>query len=1148
MSLTPVGDLGIALKSDVDDFQKGMRTSKESIGLFASSIRGVSAAVRNLGIIMTGVAAGAGAAMLSLSRKAERVDEAFREVGTISSQVDDVQAEYRDVVSDLNTELGLQADKLEVIEGLYQSVSAGVSEGAESQREFLTTAGKLSVVGGTELATSVDVLSTAINAYGKDTEFADRASQALFRTVQFGKTRLEELAPVMGRVMALGSDMGVVIEELGASMAVLTRTGFESRIAATGLRNVLRSMMRPSEDMQEILRDIALEQDLFSESMKEGSDVVRNLAEDYRSASEAVRKLEEAQRQARQEQEEASVAIQEARLKIQAIEEERLESLPDLTNEQVKEAESVEELQNVIEDYRFQINKARLEEERQRQELDDQEQKLEKLRKKFKEQTNASGDLQEGIGELVVESEGLVETLTMIRERADEQNIAFSDLFPRTRALQAALALVGEDADLLNSIFEDMRNSNKDAQEVMQEYSDELEDAGMGDIQNDLQSMEELFDDVTGPAQKFRNSISRIKEAFTAMGRVVKQDTFGAISNIADKFEALQNRIESMDKQTRQSISRFALLATSIGLVLGPLLLFGGQLALIASAMGTMLIPFLGITGGLLGIFANMMITASEGGEQADQMLASMQQTLAGLIGFLRRLKRLFVNEVLPGMIEAGKGIQALFSEIGSALQDEFGQSGFVLTRFANLVGEAFATVGSVLRQNKQEIAAFVVTVVSFVVNELIPAIQEAWNVFKTQFLPLLIELGKEARELSGPLMNLASAIVGVVVALANSAVLQTIVKGFLLALKVLVEVLKPVINWTAKLISTLQPVIVILVEAIAIVGTVIGVLAGLVAIGLKVVAVVGSIIAVISFLLSPLGLIVVAIGLVTAVIGGLIAGFKIADLVIQKLGETWDWLKKKFKEGVSVVVSWGKKLLKVIENSVLPTLVNKTKKQIFNLPSLIKRGLTSSLQTMKNTLLGFITGFPSLLLKQAKKIPLAIAKGINNGAKKHITTAMENVGKTIKSYLPFSPADEGPLSTNPPKEGGKNISKDIGKGIEENQGAIEQSLQGLDIDKDSVNTDLASEFKFDESNLDLESDMNLGSEMSGEGQQGNNIPAGTGQTQEINIDEKAVFFAPGSFQGVSDEELPRKVRDIVDESMDQIVEDLKGRGRGIDV
>jgi hypothetical protein len=39
------------------------------------------------------------------------------------------------------------------------------------------------------------------------------------------------------------------------------------------------------------------------------------------------------------------------------------------------------------------------------------------------------------------------------------------------------------------------------------------------------------------------------------------------------------------------------------------------------------------------------------------------------------------------------------------------------------------------------------------------------------------------------------------------------------------------------------------------------------------------------------------------------------------------------------------------------------------------------------------------------------------------------------------------------------------------------------------------------------------------------------------------VFFEAGAFEGVSDEELPEKVRDVVDNSMDEIVEDLEAKG-----
>jgi len=103
-----------------------MSLASSATGGLTGIVRGLSAGMRNLGAAMTAASAGIAAAMGGLARRAERVSEAFREVDTITSSSASSQERYGDLVSDLNTEFGLQEGRLGVIEGLYQSVSAGV--------------------------------------------------------------------------------------------------------------------------------------------------------------------------------------------------------------------------------------------------------------------------------------------------------------------------------------------------------------------------------------------------------------------------------------------------------------------------------------------------------------------------------------------------------------------------------------------------------------------------------------------------------------------------------------------------------------------------------------------------------------------------------------------------------------------------------------------------------------------------------------------------------------------------------------------------------------------------------------------------------------------------------------------------------------
>ncbi len=1092
MPLSPVGDIGIAIKSSTDDFHKGMRTSKESVGLLTGSVRNLSAAFRNAGVAITAASALAGTAMFSLSQQAERVNEAFREVGTISSEIQDVQGEYADLVSDLNTEFGLQANQLEVIDGLYQSLSAGVAEGEEAQREFLETAAELAVVGRVDLASTVDVLSTAQNAYGESTEFAERASNALFRTVQFGKIRLEELAPVMGRITALGAEMNVAIEELGASMAVLTRTGFESRVAATGLRNILRSLMRPSETMKELLRGVAIEQDGLVESLIEGHDALDGLAKEYREATDAIRELEDAQESARKTQEDASLAISEARLKITAIEEGRVDQLTDLSTEAVNNADSVSELESVIEDYRFQSNRARVEEEQARIEQEKHQDTIADLQQSFKEELDVQGDLEDGIGQLIVENEGLVGTLSRLREEADEQNIAFSELFPRTRALQAALALVGEDAELLNDIFAKMRDKGGEAGIQMLEENREELDLTEEEFQNLKDGMKDvpgLFDDISGPAQESRDAISSIKEEFETLGQLFVEDTTGLLDTVAEALGGITDFVESLNDENKSAIGRFAALAVSIGLLLGPVLLLVGQLGLIATSMGTGLIPLLGVVGtlvgGLAGAFTSVLNPADSASDKMDEMAAKrrrlregggegpppifskMEDIISSVIGFVLRLKHAFVENTLPGMMKAGLAFFSLIGTISSALDEFFEEEDAnPLEQITSFIGEAFGAVGQFIDENEEMIASIVVLAAQMASNA-VPAI-----------IAFARGLGAVVNEFIGMLQTKEA---------------QVILSALATAFTVLNGVIADVMTFVGNLMQKHSGLVSTILLAT---GAVLGVMAALSALS-SILSAVSVAVGGLLFILGPAVLVILALIAATA-------------LVIHAWRNDWANIREIAANAITFIMD----------------LVSVAFRAMFFLPLLLLAFWRDGFSGVRDFVDGFFDDLVSLFFDSGKALIKSLAEGLVEGISA-VKDAAGKVTNAISSYLPSSYSEEGVFAQNSPSDYGENITGGIAEGAEDGLPEVENSLDG-------IGENLGD---------DVESDIDIGGDVDGPGTGGSGLPP-TGQaTTDITVDEKAVYFEEGAFQGIADEEIPEKVREEVDGAMEEIVEDLESTG-----
>lgn len=1108
MSLSPISDIGIALKADIDDYQKSMATVSDTTRGISGLFKNLATTVRNTGLIMTASSAIAGAGMLTLSRRAERVNAAFREVQSISSDSIDVQEEYGDLVRDLNTEFGLQANRLDVISGLYQSVSAGVDQGEQAQREFLETSADLATVGLVDLETSVDVLSTTMNTYGGDTEFAEEAASTLFQTVQFGKVRLEELAPVMGRIAALGSEMDVSIQELGTSMAVLTRNGFEARIAATGLRSVMQTLNRPSEALEELLRDIAFEQDGLVESMTAGSESLEGMASDYRNLTESIREYNDIQQEQRELQEDTSLSIQRARLAIRAIEEDRIDGIDDEIAAEMARTNTVEELEEAIDDYSFTLNQARIIEEESRVEQSRAEDQVQDLLDSFREQIDVAGDLEGGIGSLVVEEEGLIDTLVGLREAADENNIAFSEIFPETRALQGALALVGEDGQELTEIFEEMTGGTFDAEQAWEDLDEQTRETfdsfeEFVEVSEDLQDFDlgENAEDMRGDSEAMQDAMSQIGQAAEDLGEIFRTDTFDAISRFGNMIERGVQNLNEMDEEVRQNISQFMVLAVTAGLLIGPLLLLGGQFALIASA-GSALLPFIFTIIGGFAIFASVLNDVVSGGDSAENIFTILENVVSSTLGEILWIFDRFTDVVLPALIILGTSVRNVFSD----LSDEFSNIIGPGSEFRSLIERIFLQLmvfsillSEFIDENSEEFVDFIVTAADYIENNFIPAIMAA--------IPMIIGIATVVwNDLIPSLLTLAEGIFVIVDAFIQFLQRDEVISfvNFLVSsLITLISVASTVISIVGSFIAENEQLVISIMGAVAIFATIVGLVSGKIAVMATLastIAIVVKALAGLVFIFSPVGLALVAlIGIFT--------------LLIYTTIEFWDEIVAAFTWGTGKVIE----ILSVIFDLILfwPRV----------LKAFFEDGLEGVFDLIADTL-GSVVGIFS---SSGENMIEALANGMMDKIPS-VSEAMSDIMDEAAAFLPSSPSEKGIFSKQSPEEYGENITSGTADGMDPSE--IEEKMD----DFTSGMPDIEYEMEFDgDGDYDVDSEIDVSDP---ENRTTESLPS---EKPDITIEEGAIMVGP--FEGISDEELPMKVRDEVDDSLDEIINVLEAKG-----
>jgi TP901 family phage tail tape measure protein len=132
--------------------------------------------------------------------------------------------------------------------GLYDIVSSGFK--ANDGLKILNASAKAATAGLTDTATAVTAVTAVLNSYHLGADKAKAVSDVLFETVNKGVLNFQELASQIGDVLPAASSLGVPLTEVGGALATVTLHGVSAAEAATQVKQVLVSMLKPSNDLQ----------------------------------------------------------------------------------------------------------------------------------------------------------------------------------------------------------------------------------------------------------------------------------------------------------------------------------------------------------------------------------------------------------------------------------------------------------------------------------------------------------------------------------------------------------------------------------------------------------------------------------------------------------------------------------------------------------------------------------------------------------------------------------------------------------------------------------------------------------------------------------------------------------------------------------
>jgi len=280
MAKKSVASTNVSIGANLSGLKRGLKIAGNSLKKFGAQAKRIGGNItRNVTLPF----AAAGAAGVKMATDLETSFSKIENlVGITGKALDD----FKNSVKGVSAATGQSQQALS--EALFTVASAGL-RGAEAT-EVLERSAKASAIGLGDTQQIAQALTGVLQAYSKEGLTAAEATDTLTAIVREGNLEAESLAPTLGRIVGIGSQLGISFQELGANIATFTRLGVPAEEAVVGLRGVMTSFLKPTQDAEKALATIGLtSEDLRNKVGEEGlQSTLAFLTESFKGNDEAL--------------------------------------------------------------------------------------------------------------------------------------------------------------------------------------------------------------------------------------------------------------------------------------------------------------------------------------------------------------------------------------------------------------------------------------------------------------------------------------------------------------------------------------------------------------------------------------------------------------------------------------------------------------------------------------------------------------------------------------------------------------------------------------------------------------------------------------------------------------------------------------------
>lgn len=267
------GSIKIDTKVDTEGFSSGFARMK------SIAAKGVSAITASLTAVSTAII-GCGTAAVNVGSSFE---SAMDKVSAISGATgDDLQA-----LTDKAKEMGATTkfSASESAEALQYMAMAGWQ--TEDMLEGISGIMSLSAADGLDLATTSDIVTDAITAFGLQAKDSGRFADVLAKASSSANTNVSMLGESFKYVAPLAGTMGYSVEDVSIALGLMANASVKGSMAGTSLKTALANLSAPTKNMKEVMDKYKISITDANDETLPLIDVIKELREKFGGLSEA---------------------------------------------------------------------------------------------------------------------------------------------------------------------------------------------------------------------------------------------------------------------------------------------------------------------------------------------------------------------------------------------------------------------------------------------------------------------------------------------------------------------------------------------------------------------------------------------------------------------------------------------------------------------------------------------------------------------------------------------------------------------------------------------------------------------------------------------------------------------------------------------